>query len=268
MLTVADLRVVVGQTTVLDQVSFTLAAGEVLVVVGPNGAGKSTLIRAVSGELGTVAGQVLLDERPFAHWPRRERARHLAVLPQHITLTFPFTVRHVVLMGRTPHIRGAETRHDYDIAEATLTAVDAARFADRTYTTLSGGERQRVQLARVLAQIWEPPATGRRYLLLDEPTASLDLAHQHRLLSTVRQFARQGVGVLMVLHDLNLAAQYGDRLLVLKNGQPWTLGTPPEVLTATMVQAVFDLTALIMVHPRQGIPLVVPVPEDSLDACP
>ena len=211
-------------------------------VVEPNGAGKSTLIRAMCGDQRLAHGHVDMEAEPLARWPRRKRAQRLAVMPQHVSLSFPFDGLDVVLMGRTPHLRGAES------------------LTHRIYSTLSGGERQRVQLARVLAQIWEPPDSGGRYLLLDEPTASLDLAHQHHTLATVRQLARRGVGVLVVLHDFNLAAQYGDRILVLNDGQAHRLGAPWEVITPDLIQAVFGIAVQIMPHPCGDGPLVVPIP--------
>jgi iron complex transport system ATP-binding protein len=139
-----------------------------------------------------------------------------------------------------------------------MAAVNLSAFAERLYPTLSGGERQRVQFARVLAQLWEAPASGGRYLLLDEPTASLDLAHQHQLLATAQGLARQGVGVLVVLHDLNLAAQYSDQMIVLKAGQRLATGTPHEVLTPDVIQHAFAVSVLVMPHPQLSYPLVLP----------
>jgi iron complex transport system ATP-binding protein len=260
MLEARHLTVTVGRHTALTDVSLALTPGEVMAVVGPNGAGKSTLIKALCGEVVPTQGTVWLAGRRLAAWPRRARARVLAVLPQSTTLAFPFTALEVVLLGRTPHLRGAETAHDCRIALAALAAAGMARYAQRLYPTLSGGERQRVQLARILAQIWEAPGGDARYLLLDEPTASLDLAYQHSTLATVRDFARQGVGVLAVLHDLNLAAQYADGIVVLKDGQQLGAGRPHDVLTPELICSAFTLPALVLPHPRLTCPLVVPVP--------
>jgi iron complex transport system ATP-binding protein len=186
------------------------------------------------------------------------------VLPQESALTFPFTVQEVVLMGRTPHERTAGRAEDDAIVCAALEAVECQMLTDRIYTTLSGGERQRVQLARVLAQIWDARSTsqppGARYLLLDEPTASLDLAYQHGTLDIARRFARAGVGVLAILHDLNLAAQYADRLAVLQAGRMVALGTPAQVLQPSLIERVFAIPALVMPHPCLECMHVVPVP--------
>jgi iron complex transport system ATP-binding protein len=260
MLSVRHLSVTVGPSMLLAGVSLDVLPGEVVAVVGPNGAGKSTLVRVLCGDLAPTAGEVLLEKRRLATWPLRERAKVIAVLPQDASLTFPFTVLEVVLMGRTPHLKGREQRRDYDVAYAALKEVEVLTLAHRLYSTLSGGERQRVQLARVLAQIWDVPSTGHRYLLLDEPTASLDLAHQHSTLATAQRFARQGTGVLTIIHDLNLAAQYADRIVVLHAGQQLATGCPQEVLTPEMIQMAFAVSAWVLPHPALSCPLVVPVP--------
>jgi iron complex transport system ATP-binding protein len=260
MLSVRHLSVTVGHSTLLAGVSLDVLPGEVVAVVGPNGAGKSTLVRVLCGDLAPTAGEVLLEERRLATWRLRERAKVIAVLPQDASLTFPFTALEVVLMGRTPHLKGREQRHDYDVTYAALQEVEVLTLAHRFYPTLSGGERQRVQLARVLAQIWDVPPTGQRYLLLDEPTTSLDLAHQHSILTTAQRFARQGTGVLTIVHDLNLAAQYADRIVVLHAGQQLATGPPHEVLTPEMIQIAFAMSAWVLPHPALSCPLVVPVP--------
>jgi iron complex transport system ATP-binding protein len=172
------------------------------------------------------------------------------VLPQDSTLSFPFIVSEVVLMGRTPHLRGAEGPRDYEIAAWALRAVEADHLRDRLYPTLSGGERQRVHLARILAQIWEAPADGSRYLLLDEPTTNLDLAHQQSVLRVVRRFASEGTGSLVILHDLNLAAQYADLIIMLKAGRVMASGSPVEVLTQAKIQQTFDLPVTVITHPH------------------
>ena len=251
----------IGSTKLLDDVSVTIVPGEVLAVVGPNGAGKSTLRKILTGELLPSAGEVFMGGRPLADWSNRERARIRAVLPQDSTLSFPFVVSEVVLMGRTPHLRGAETAHDREIAAEALRVVEAEHLQDRLYPTLSGGERQRVQLARVLAQIWEAPDQGPRYLLLDEPTANLDLAHQHVTLRIVRRFAGEGVGALVILHDLNLAARYADRVVLLKEARVVAAGTPAEVFTQDTIQQTFDLPVMVIPHPHAD--QVVVIPTDS-----
>jgi iron complex transport system ATP-binding protein len=195
-------------------------------------------------------------------WSRQELARRRAVLLQSSHLSFAFSVSEVVLMGRIPHNHGAESTRDYHIAEQALAYVGLSAFADRLYHTLSGGE-QRVHLARVLAQIWEPPAKDERYLLLDEPTSSLDLLYQQQVLSVARQFARAGTAVLIILHDLNLAAQYADRILMLKAGQARYTGTPQQVLTTHHIQEVYDTPVAVIRHPHSNTPLITPLPLET-----
>lgn len=242
-----------GSANVLAGVDVKLEPGEVLGVLGPNGAGKSTLVGAMSGELPVSAGEVLLQHKPLCDWSGPERARRLAVLPQSSTLSFAFRVDEVVGLGRLPHDSGFEA--DRAIVLAALHAADAQHLAQRSYLSLSGGEQQRVHLARVLAQLW-PGRTG-QVLLLDEPTAMLDPLHQHSILHAIRQFAELGGAVLVILHDLNLAARYCDRLLLLADGRVRLSGTPEQVLQAGPLKSVFGLDVLIQRHPERGHPLVI-----------
>ena len=256
-LEVCGLRVLAGGRRLLDEVSLAVIPGELLVIIGANGAGKSTLLRCLGAELTPAAGEVQMNGRPLARWAPRDSAKRRAVLPQASPLGFPFTGLEVALMGRIPF--GAPGPGDIRIAGAALAAAEAAHLAERRYTTLSGGERQRVHLARVLAQLWEPLPDGEpRYLLLDEPTASLDLAHQHALLRLARAWAAADVGVLIVLHDLNLAAQYADRIAMLKGGRLLVVGTPAEVLRPEAIAEAFGLEVHCLRHPELDCPLIVP----------
>nr|WP_298146761.1 heme ABC transporter ATP-binding protein [uncultured Pseudomonas sp.] len=253
MLSVNDLAVERGGATVLAGIDLALRPGEVLGVLGPNGAGKSTLLGALSGELAPARGEVWLDQRRLHDWPGNERARRLAVLPQSSTLNFAFRVDQVVAMGRLPHASGRLC--DQQIVRAALQAADALHLAGRNYLALSGGERQRVHLARVLAQLW--PGVAGQVLLLDEPTSMLDPLHQHTTLQAVRTFAERGAAVLVILHDLNLAARYCDRLLLLDHGRAHALGSPEQVLRAEPLQTVFGLEVLVQRHPERNHPLIV-----------
>jgi iron complex transport system ATP-binding protein len=253
MLRAEQLEVRRGQCAVLSGIDLQLQAGEVLGVLGPNGAGKSTLLAALAGELPPSAGGVSLDRRPLGDWPGAERARRLAVLPQSSSLNFAFRVEEVVAMGRLPHASGRA--RDAQIVQEALRAADAAHLAGRSYLALSGGERQRVHLARVLAQLW--PGGAGQILLLDEPTSMLDPLHQHTCLQATRRLAEAGAAVLVILHDLNLAARYCDRLLLLEPGRAHAFGTPAEVLRAEPLQAVFGLEVLVQTHPERGHPLIV-----------
>ncbi len=244
-----------SKNCLLREVSLEVRAGEVLCVAGPNGAGKSTLLRLLSGEWLPSAGTVELNGRALLHFGERARAQVLAVLPQASALAAEFTALEVVLMGRTPHLARGESADDMRIAREALAAVEASGLEDRLYTSLSGGERQAVHLARVLAQIWNVPDA---HLLLDEPTANLDLAQQHRMLGVTRTFARLGVAVLVILHDLNLAAEYADFVLVLKQGRATAYGRPNEIFTPDNIYSNFGFRALVSPHPSRPVPLIIP----------
>jgi len=260
MLSAESVDVAIGHSpanrcALLTDINLTVKPGSVLAVVGPNGAGKTSLLRTLTGEMTPVKGQVLLQGRSLSSWPAEWRAQQLGVLPQQSALTFPFQVNEVVGLGRYPHNTGK--RRDREIVAQALAAVDGSHLQSRAYTTLSGGEKQRVHLARVLAQVWEKPAQGERYLLLDEPTSALDLAHQHLILETARYMARQGVGVLVILHDLNLAAHYADWLVMIKGGRLVAAGDAHQVLTPEHIQSVFGIAVTVMPHPQTGRPLIV-----------
>lgn len=258
MLQGRNIHLVLDGHTLLKEVSIHVRPGEVVAVLGPNGAGKSTLLKILCGDLSPTKGTVSMEGRGLASWDKKASAQIRAVLPQQSSLSFPFRVLEVVLMGRSPHLRGPETQRDYAIARAALQEAGVAPLADRLYPTLSGGEGQRVQLGRVLAQIWEAADGKPRYLLLDEPTSSLDLAHQHQTLTLARAFAERQVGVLVVLHDLNLAAQYADRVLLLKEGRTVATGPPKQVLQADIIEAVYEIPIAVIPHPHLACPLVVP----------
>jgi iron complex transport system ATP-binding protein len=238
---------------VLRDVRFDVAPGEFLGMIGPNGCGKTTLLRTVSGALPTMAGRVVVQRSDVREIGRRKLARIMACLLQDLALDLAFTVQELVLMGRAPHLPriGGETKHDFEVVGHALHLCDVSHLADRPITEMSGGERQRVLIAMCLAQ--EP-----RVLLLDEPTSHLDIGHQLSVLDLMAKLNRQtGVTVIAVLHDLNLAAEYCQRLLVLNDGRVAALGTPEEVLTAEMVSTVYGTTVLIERNPLSGKPHVV-----------
>ena len=253
MLNVCGLSLQTRDNWRLRDIDLVLREGEVLGVLGPNGAGKSSLFGVLSGELTATTGIVQLEGQALSAWTGRERAQRMTVLPQTSTLEFDFIVRQVVGFGRLPHASGAQA--DAQIVDEVLKRGALQHLSERAYTQLSGGERQRVQLARALAQLW--PAAPGKTLLLDEPTAALDPRHQHATLQQVRQLAADGASVALVLHDLNLASRYCDRLLLLAEGRIRALGTPTEVLQPQLLQEVFGLEVLIHDHPVDGYPLVI-----------
>lgn len=246
-----------GGRTLVDEVDIDLRPGQVLSVVGPNGAGKSTLLKALSGEAVCHAGEVTLDGLALPLWPLCDHARRRAVLPQHSSLTFDLTVEAVVELGRMPHAGASRADLDAEVVAAALERAGAGRLRGRAYPTLSGGERQRVHLARVLAQIWEAPREGGRYLLLDEPLSAQDLARQHEIMRLAGALAREGVGVLVVGHDLNLAARYSHTLVVMARGGVVAAGTPHEVLTPPVVRTAFGIDTVVATDPVGGSPLVI-----------
>ncbi|OED49818.1 heme ABC transporter ATP-binding protein [Endozoicomonas sp. (ex Bugula neritina AB1)] len=252
-LEIRNASVQIGEKILLNNVSLTLKPGEVITVLGPNGAGKSTLMKVINGERQPTNGEVLLNGR--SDWPLNEQALMLGVLPQSSSLSFPFTVEEVVSLGRIPCASGRD--ENLKIVSAALKKVDGLHLKDRHYTTLSGGERQRVHMARVLTQIWDESPLGQRYLLLDEPTSALDPAHQQLTLKMARQEADNGMGVLVILHDLNLAARYSDRIVILKNGAVAAEGAPENVLTPEIVYSVFDIDVTVSDHPTFDCPLVI-----------
>lgn len=255
-----NISVSFGAKKILDDVSLEIKAGETIAVLGANGAGKSTLLKALCGDVKISDGEILIDRRQLRDWNHCELARRRAVLSQNLNLNFPFTAREVALLGRNPHIRGRESKRDLEIVREALELVEAAHLAERLFPTLSGGEQQRVHLARVLAQIWEKPENSARYLLLDEPTSSLDLGHQHLTLQAVRDFAGNDTAALVILHDLNLAAQYADKILILQNGKKIAFDTPKRVLNTENIREVFGVEAYITRHEiNYDMPLIVPI---------
>lgn len=257
MLQVNGLSYTIGERPLLNSVSFRAEAGELLAIVGPNGAGKSTLLKLCARELSPASGAIDILDRPLSAYTREELARFRGMLNQQNPMTFPFRAGELVLMGRYPHYGAHPADADYAIAEAALDTVGMRAFENRIVPTLSGGEQQRIHLARVLAQVWNVP---NGLLLLDEPTTGLDLLHQHHMLDVARQMARRGYAVVAVLHDLNMAAQYADQILMLRSGRREAYGTPRTVLTAPLVERVFGLPVHLLDNPCHQCPLIVPVP--------
>lgn len=237
---------------ILDGVDVDLFAGEVLALVGPNGAGKSTLLGVLAGDEPATRGDVTIGGRALREWRVGDLARRRAVLPQQNAVSFPFTVAAVVEMGRAPWQRTPRDDDDDIAVIEAMTSTDVTRFADRLYPSLSGGERARASLARVLAQ-----RTG--ILMLDEPTAALDIRHQEAVLAIARQRADDGDAVVVVLHDLSLAAAYADRVVMLNDGRVHATGTPADVLTASIISEVYAYPVEVIHHPTTGEAIVVPV---------
>jgi iron complex transport system ATP-binding protein len=256
MLEIKNASLKVHGHLLLEDISFNVTPGELVAICGPNGAGKSSLIRMISGELKAFSGDIRWHGKSLKQWDIRHLARHRALLQQKSEVGFDYTAKEVILLGRHPHHQGATRNIDIRVAEEALQEVEATHLADQIYSTLSGGEQARVQMARVLSQIWES-SDHPRLLLLDEPTAALDPRQQHRILSLARKWAdKQDVAVIAIVHDLNLAAQYADRIALLKNGRLQRIDGVQNIVTPEAVEACFDLPCVLLSHPDGGTPII------------
>lgn len=247
----AGVSVIRGGREVVSGVDLVVRHGELVVLVGPNGAGKSTLLGVLAGDLDAAAGVTLLDGRPLGGWTVRELAMRRSMLLQRIEISFPFSVLDVVRMGRSPWAGTAAEEEDDRAVSGAMADTDVADLAHREYPSLSGGERARAALARVLAQ-------GTGILLLDEPTAALDLQHQELVMGVARARAAQGTAVLVVAHDLALAAAWADRVVVLERGRVVADGGPHEVLTEGLLSRVYRTPVEVIPHPSTGVPIILP----------
>lgn len=247
----ADVTVIRGGREIVSHVDLIVRHGELVVLVGPNGAGKSTLMGVLAADLEAASGTASLDGRPVTGWGVRELAMRRAMLLQRIEISFPFSVLDVVRMGRSPWA-GTSAEDDDDQAVATAMAdTDVTDLAEREYPSLSGGERARAALARVLAQ-------GTGILLLDEPTAALDLQHQELVMGVARARAALGTAVVVVAHDLALAAAWADRVVMLERGRLVADGPPHGVLTEELLSRVYRTPVEVIPHPTSGVPIILP----------
>ena len=257
MLEAHNLTVRYGERTAVSGVSVKLTPGNLTTIIGPNGSGKSTFLQTLNGRLDPAAGTVSLDGKPLSSFSRRAVGRTIAVVAQEAELRFPITVFEFVLGGRyawaSSGAWGWETDADIEIARAVLAETELTELSDRLMNELSGGERQRAVLARALA-------TQAPVLLLDEPTANLDLSHQAMLLALVRaRCDEHRAAALVVTHDVNLAAQFSDNVMLMNHGEAVSVGTPAEVLTPDLLGHVFEVQVLVDAHPVTGVPRITPV---------
>ncbi len=241
-----------GSRVVLDDISIDIRAGEVTALLGPNGAGKSTLLKLLCGEIPSHNDIEYFSEAKD-RWQPEDIAKHLAMLPQNSTLTFPFLAREVVELGAIP--LSVSSKETSELALHYMEKTDVLHLADRLYPALSGGEKQRLHLARVLTQLHQ--SGDKKILMLDEPTSALDLAHQHNTLKIARDAAKaEGAAVVIVLHDLNLAAQYADRLVLLHNGKLVCDASPWDALTPERIEQVYGYQSIVTKHPSLDFPQV------------
>lgn len=249
----------VGQKALLQDISFDVYSNDFIAILGPNGAGKSTLLKCLSGERSknrSNRGQVNVLGRDLHDWKLADLAKIRAVLPQSSELSFAFKVRDVVLFGRYAHRDEALSMDTESIVREALRACDAECLVDRLYPSLSGGEKARVQCARVLAQVWLPWKGDGRVLMLDEPTAALDLRHQMSVLKAAKSFALQAqCATIAVLHDVNLAARFATRIMWLVDGRLLAHGSVAEMLTAPLLKKIYGIDSVVINHPTLNQPL-------------
>jgi len=254
MLTATNISKRISGRQILSSCSLELNPGRLTVVVGPNGAGKSTFLKIISGEDQKFAGEIRINGHSLDQLKTRDLSRIRAILPQHSNINFPFTAAQVVEIGRFAHRDGAI--NDREAIHEAMTITNTVEFSDRLYHTLSGGEKQRVQMARVICQISARTADP-RYLLLDEPTSSLDLAQQHVLLSLAKKMCKRNIAVLAVLHDLNLALQYADDIIMMKAGQVVASGPVYDTITEDLIEDTFGHPVKLLNH--DGQPVIIPI---------
>ncbi|HWK58441.1 MAG TPA: heme ABC transporter ATP-binding protein [Parapedobacter sp.] len=255
MIAVKNIHYSAGQVKLLDDISFDVQPGELLAIIGANGAGKSTLLKLLCKEIRASAGTIYIREQPIDRYKIDHLAKFRAVLAQSNTLSISFKVHELVMMGRYPHFENNPTAIDLEIVRTVMEETGITSFADRDYNTLSGGEQQRVQLARVIAQIYDQP---KGLLFLDEPTNGLDLLYQQQILVLARNLADRGYCVVSILHDINFASRYADNVLMLKKGKRIAFGRPKDVVTCENIHQAFNIRVRLLNDDEFKCPLVIP----------
>ncbi|CAM3832450.1 MULTISPECIES: heme ABC transporter ATP-binding protein [Pseudoalteromonas] len=258
MLTGNQLSATVGQKVLLDNVDFVVKPYEVVVIIGPNGAGKSSLLKALCGDIPLSHGTVSINQRALAEYTITELATLRAVLTQNYELDFPFTVNEVVDMAHFAHQEQQSSLALKRFSHNAMQALGISHLAQQCFTRLSGGEKQRTQLARVLCQL-QPSLVNQQsaYLLIDEPTSSLDLYHQYEVMNQARLVAEQGAGVVAVVHDLSLAASFADRIYMLNEGRVVAAGSPQQVLTQARLNEVYKIDAKLQTNLDNVLPHII-----------
>ena len=258
MLEIKNLSVSYGSRKILNNINISAEKGEFLGIIGPNGSGKTTLVKAITNVLKPESGDITLNGRPIKQMSSTEIARHIAVVSQVISINFEFAVKDIVMMGRTPYIKGKECHEDFDIVEESMKKTKTDFLKDRIVTQLSGGELQRVIIARALAQQTD-------ILLLDEPTSHLDITNQIDILNLVKNESRKGQLVVAVVHDLNLAGEYCDYLVMMNNGEVFVKGKPEEVLDYKKIEKVYKTVVITQENPFSKKPTILLVSEKTLN---
>ena len=253
MIELTDIHFLIKNKPLLKQINLNIAAGEVTVILGPNGAGKSSLLRVVSKELRPQSGQIKYNGENIKTIGTCMLSRIRAVMSQHSHIVFPFSVEKVVELGAIPH---ESKRNRTAMLREVMELTDTWKFREREIQSLSGGERQRVHFARVLLQIWEPKPYP-RFLLLDEPTSSMDIAQQHQLLQMATKLKHQNIGIMAILHDLNLAAQYADKIVLMRAGKIICSGSAHEVLQPKWLSQTYEHPLSVIYNPENNKPVII-----------
>lgn len=240
---------------ILEGVDVSLEYGEFLAIVGPNGAGKSSLLSVLANEVKSGKQNILFKDKPITAWNIKELSKHKAKFSQHNSNDIPLEVKDVVMMGRYPYFDAQPRKEDLEAMNNMLYETDVFHLKDREYNTLSGGEKQRVHLSRVLAQLQNEIA--HKLLFLDEPLNNLDVKHQYKALEIIKKFTQKANSAIVVLHDLNLAAQYADKILLMKSGRVAAYGTPEEVFTAKNISEAYSFPCTICDHPITNNPMII-----------
>lgn len=240
---------------ILNGVDISVGNGELLAIVGPNGAGKSTLLNVLANETAKDEDTVFFKEKKFNEWNIKELAHNKAKFSQQNSNDIPLLVKDVVLMGRYPYFNANPSAEDRQAVDAMMEEVDILHLKDRNYNSLSGGERQRTHLARVLAQLQND--IPNKLVFLDEPLNNLDVKHQHKVLETVKKFTQKGNTAIVVLHDLNLAAQFADNVLLMKRGKAEAYGKPSDVFTGEIISKAYNFPCMICPNPLNNNPIIV-----------
>lgn len=254
MMHVRNLSVTIKKRRLLDQISFDLERGRLLAIIGPNGAGKSTLLKAMTREV-DFSGTVHFKGKVLQDWDPKKLARACAKFSQHHPQDIPLSVKEVVMMGRYPYFRSVPQKNDLQAVSESLQLTEMSVFRNRMYNHLSGGEKQRIQLSRIFAQLENGQSDN--LMLLDEPLNNLDVSYQHKILKQVKSFIKKGNAGIVVLHDLNLAAQFADDILLLKDGLPYKYGDPSEVLKPETIFEVYNFPCKVLTHPWAETPMIV-----------
>jgi iron complex transport system ATP-binding protein len=257
MISIRNLHYSVGKTEIIKGINADLLPGKCTMILGPNGSGKSSFLKLFSGSLNPDQGEIIYENEKLSSIKKEEIAKVRAVLSQSNELSFPLTVSEVVMMGRYPHFNFSPSENDDEIVREVIALVSLNAFAERNYLTLSGGEKQRVQFARVLAQIWKAPANTITYLFMDEPLTGLDINYQQEFLKIAKSLLTENLVLVAVMHDINLASQYGDELIVLSKGNVAAAGSAEKVLNPKLIRDVFNVSSIFIDHPVTGKPLMI-----------